>query len=419
MSIMRPTKAKDVRSFGKILESWELAVAAFKNAFNEKLSMNMQVAVVIGMAPAEIQDIIFQQWKGEGDEIEMEKDWKIIRDKLMALVANTVTMSTPTPMDIDRVNEDWGGIEDYEGEDGKTDAQGVEVDAVGKGDGKCRRCGGKGNFARECPTPLGKGIKKGGYGNYGSYGKGDGKSSGGGKGGSGKGIGKGYDGGPKGGKGGGKSYGYQGTCFKCGKVGHKAAECRQVAAVDEGDGETQVDSVWAMAVEVEEDAPDEKLPKKVGDNIDEQNLMIGHVAKQNWVRRGRSKVTVDSAADESVCPKAWGDVFELQEVVPGKEMKLTNANGGKIEHYGQRDVSFEVGDEDNAKVISMGFQVSDVRKPLAAVHRIVEKGNKVCFGPNVEDNFIENVKTKEKVRMRKKGRSYVLDVDFVTFQRQF
>ena len=192
-----------------------------------------------------------------------------------------------------------------------------------------------------------------------------------------------------------------------------------MAAVDEGDGETQVDSVWAMAVEVEEDAPEEKLPKKVGDNIDEQNLMIGHVAKQNWVRRGRSEVTVDSAADESVCPKAWGDVFELQEVVPGKEMKLTNANGGKIEHYGQRDVSFEVGDEDNAKVISMGFQVSDVRKPLAAVHRIVEKGNKVCFGPNVEDNFIENVKTKEKVRMRKKGRSYVLDVDFVTFQRQF
>ena len=47
-----------------------------------------------------------------------------------------------------------------------------------------------------------------------------------------------------------------------------------MAAVDEGDGETQVDSVWAMAVEVEEDAPEEKLPKKVDDSIDEQNLMI-------------------------------------------------------------------------------------------------------------------------------------------------
>ena len=141
MTIMRPTKAKDVRSFGKALESWELAVAGFKSSFNEKLSMNMQVAVVIGMAPSEIQDIIFQQWKGEGDEIEMEKDWKIVRDKVMALVANRVTMSTPTPMEIDRVNEDWGRVEDYEGEGGEVDAQDVEVDAVGKGDGRCRRCG--------------------------------------------------------------------------------------------------------------------------------------------------------------------------------------------------------------------------------------------------------------------------------------
>ena len=69
-----------------------------------------------------------------------------------------------------------------------------------------------------------------------------------------------------------------------------------------------------MAVEVEDDAPEEQLPTKVDDSIDEQNLMIGHVAKQNWVRRGKSEVTVDSAADESVCPKEWGEVFELKEV---------------------------------------------------------------------------------------------------------
>ena len=37
----------------------------------------------------------------------------------------------------------------------------LEVDAIGKGDGKCRRCGGKGHFARECSTSTGKGIEGG------------------------------------------------------------------------------------------------------------------------------------------------------------------------------------------------------------------------------------------------------------------
>ena len=53
--------------------------------------------------------------------------------------------------------------------------------------------------------------------------------------------------------------------------------------------------------------------------------------------------------------------------------------------------------------MGLGFEASDVRKLFAAVHRIVEKENKVQFGPNPEDNFIQNIATKEKVHMRKKG----------------
>ena len=70
--------------------------------------------------------------------------------------------------------------------------------------------------------------------------------------------------------------------------------------------------------------------------------------------------------------------------------------------------------------MGMGFQASDVRKPLAAVFRIVEMGNRVQFGPEAEDNFIENVKTKKKIMLRKKGRSYVMDVEFAKeeFRRQ-
>ena len=34
-------------------------------------------------------------------------------------------------------------------------------------------------------------------------------------------------------KGKGKGKAFQGACFKCGKGGHKSAECRQVAAIEE------------------------------------------------------------------------------------------------------------------------------------------------------------------------------------------
>ena len=75
-------------------------------------------------------------------------------------------------------------------------------------------------------------------------------------------------------------------------------------------------------------------------------------------------------------------------------------------------------------MMGMDFQVSDVRKPLAAVWRIAEKGNKVQFGPKDEDCFIQNILTGEKVGLKRKGGSYVMAVEFLkkmteeTFQRQ-
>ena len=45
--------------------------------------------------------------------------------------------------------------------------------------------------------------------------------------------------------------------------------------------------------------------------------------------------------------------------------------------------------------------------------RIVEKGNIVRFGPRVEDNYILNPETQEKIMLRRKGRSFVLDAELV------
>ena len=69
-------------------------------------------------------------------------------------------------------------------------------------------------------------------------------------------------------------------------------------------------------------------------------------------------------------------------------------------------------DGNKERLMGLEFQVSDVRKPLAAVWRIAEKGNIVQFGPTDADCFIQNIRSQEKVGLRRKGGSYAMAVDF-------
>ena len=119
----------------------------------------------------------------------------------------------------------------------------------------------------------------------------------------------------------------------------------------------------------------------------------------------------------------WEEKSGMKGIEVGERLKLINASGGRINHYGSRKVNFEAEDsEEDGGMMGLVFQVSDVRKPLAAVWRIAEKGNVVCFGPEEEDNFIMNKKSGKKVLLRKRGGSYIMRVQVIrektTFQRQ-
>ena len=66
----------------------------------------------------------------------------------------------------------------------------------------------------------------------------------------------------------------------------------------------------------------------------------------------------------------------------------------------------------------VAFQVAEVAKPLISVKRIIEKGNRVCFGPTENENYIENVGSKERIQLRaSQTGSYLMPVQLVGGER--
>ena len=138
------------------------------------------------------------------------------------------------------------------------------------------------------------------------------------------------------------------------------------------------------------------------------------------VERGalaKGEIVVDSGAAESVCPRNWANQFPIKEVPCDRKRNFLNASGGRMEHYGERKV--RCGFAGSSTPVSMTFQVSDSRNPLASVARMTENGNIVQFGPKDEDNYVFNPRTDEKIMMRRKGRKFVLDVNFLGANSSF
>ena len=129
-------------------------------------------------------------------------------------------------------------------------------------------------------------------------------------------------------------------------------------------------------------------------------------AGEGWAT---TEITVNSAADESVCPLRWAEQFNLEPVAKGQERRFVNASGGRIQHLGSRRVAMHAAD--GGKTLEMGFQVTDVRKPLLAVSRLCEKGYNVHFGPEPHHNYIMNVATSHRLMLRRRGNSWVLPGD--------
>ena len=124
---------------------------------------------------------------------------------------------------------------------------------------------------------------------------------------------------------------------------------------------------------------------------------------------GMGDIVVDSAAGESCWPVGQGDAFPTKP--SKKNMILKTANGGDMQHYGQKEVTFE---HTNGKdPVGLTFQVTDVKKPPLAVRRLVEKGSKVVLSGAEGESYILNEQTKVRVPVTKKGGPFVIEAHFV------
>jgi len=220
-----------------------------------------RMAALMKMCPKEIKHNIEISW----DTI--DEKYSVMREKVVMWATNAAEKAGgAVHMDVSGVEDgreaEWG----QEGVDHEEWSYGAEgIDAVYPTT-KCYNCQGYGHMARECPTKgKGKGAAKGGgKGSPKGGAKGDlkGRGKGGWNGAGVKGFGKDSKG---------KGKGYQAECYRCGKVGHKAAEC-YVYMVGETavDGETAaVDSVNGVPAEpwivgsVTEEIEDKKLTEKM------------------------------------------------------------------------------------------------------------------------------------------------------------
>jgi hypothetical protein len=431
LKIMLPGKIKKGQDIQQQVNKWEGWISTIERDYEQKFTPMMKVGLLITMLPEELQDTVLQH----ADRL---KDYKLVKDKVLNLVDAKARLKDPNAMDVGYAGfqedeERWFDEGEYDEADAK------ELGALGES-ATCYRCGGHGHMARDCATPKGKG--KGKDSGTKGYGKGvpwQWQSKGG----------KGKDGK---GKGNGKGKGKGAPCSHCGKTGHGPDKCWTlhpeqlpwsganaveydhhhqtlggfdvcVGGFDIGLLECVYPAIEAppgLRVKVKNrfDALREEdgLAEVKLDALDVIIPMKGVYAvkaggEETLVPAGKGWITVDSGAAESVMPT---NVVVNEELIEGEAkksgVKYVAANGGKMDNYGEKRVRFK---RKGAECINtILFQVTDVGKPLAAVSKILDKGNTVVFSRKACGSFITNDVTGERITLEERQGTFGLEVEY-------
>ena len=114
---------------------------------------------------------------------------------------------------------------------------------------------------------------------------------------------------------------------------------------------------------------------------------------------------VDSGATETVIAQQMLSMMEIKESPQSRRgVEYEVANGIKIPNLGQKQFT---GYDEAGVEREVTAQVCDVNKALLSVSKMCRAGNKVVFGAP-EGNYIEDLKTGERIWMIEEGVMYAL-----------
>ena len=86
------------------------------------------------------------------------------------------------------------------------------------------------------------------------------------------------------------------------------------------------------------DRPDIAHPPS-GNKIGLKSTGTGsYVMDVNMIGGGNTWITVDSGAEDSVCPENWGAHFGIRKIDASKKIPFRSASGNALEHHGERTI---------------------------------------------------------------------------------
>lgn len=421
--IMDAKPCKTIDELEREMQEWEHIMRRWQKAASRALDDDFKVTCIIRLCPARLQEHMNMSTRDD-------EGYDDVRAEIVGQIEKHRANSTPSPMDIGSYDywagETWG--------DAFEESATEDIGAVSSST-QCFTCGGHGHTASQCPSPKqgkGKGFGKGTAKGKGQFAKGAHASKGKSKSGA-----KGYPSKGSHGKGpghaaqGGKGYAINGSCYQCGEFGHMAKDCwyPSPAGGQGNKGANCVDCASEESVDVcgfevgLVDVLPSAAPSKPSFNVETRNafdaladegeekskLDVNAVSSGSEALGCTGKITIDSGAAESVIPKDMLPILPVESSPAEKtNAKYIAANGAIMRNVGQKRVRFRTS---TGTINAITFQATDVRKPLASVARIVEKGNRVVFSP--AESYIENVATGKRVPIEQENNTYVMNVTFV------